>query len=441
MSDPLSTVDDMGTDAATSGNTTRCNDVVAGVIARLHTAIDDVVALVADGVTAEDLHHLTIGLDHQRARLTVATADTTVAWERTRIWRDDGSRSPAARLAHERHRDPGTVGRELARARDLAAMPHVRAGVLAGRLSLDDVDTYRRTRHDAPDLFTTHEAGLITACAHLDHHDTRTALDYWQQRHQPEACERAADRRRARTHLHASATLDGTIAVTGTLDPVNGTIVTNELDRLARELLATDRASGITRSASQRRAAALVTMATRSASIENPTAPGTARPLVTILVGDDTARHLCELSTGTVITPGDVLHHLHHALVETVIFDGPTHLIATTGRRTFTGALRRGIQVRDRHCTHPGCHHPADTCDVDHTIPYAHRPVTDQHGGRLRCPAHNRTDLARHHRPTTITTRPDPTPLDHLRAIIRWRTHTHWTLDDDPDPDPEAEVR
>jgi hypothetical protein len=29
------------------------------------------------------------------------------------------------------------------------------------------------------------------------------------------------------------------------------------------------------------------------------------------------------------------------------------------------------LQVRDRHCRFPGCRRPAQTCDIDHTIPYA----------------------------------------------------------------------
>ena len=48
-----------------------------------------------------------------------------------------------------------------------------------------------------------------------------------------------------------------------------------------------------------------------------------------------------------------------------------------------SGALRRAIQVRDRHCQHPsGCDEPADRCDVDHTVPVSQNGRTDQFGGR-----------------------------------------------------------
>jgi hypothetical protein len=163
--------------------------------------------------------------------------------------------------------------------------------------------------------------------------------------------------------------------------------------------------------------------------------------LFTVLIGDDTARRLCELSTGTVITPGDAHHYADLALVESVLFDGPKRLIAATKKRTFTGAIRRGIQVRDRHCTHPGCTIPAELCDVDHIVPFVERPITDQAGGRLRCPGHNRIrGLDRHDRPGIIPPQTDPTVLDPLRTLIRWRNHTHWPdHDDDPDPDPDTD--
>jgi hypothetical protein len=46
--------------------------------------------------------------------------------------------------------------------------------------------------------------------------------------------------------------------------------------------------------------------------------------------------------------------------------------------------------VRDRYCTDPGCHVPADDCDVDHVIPYADGGPTTQENGRLRCPQRHR---------------------------------------------------
>jgi Domain of unknown function (DUF222)/HNH endonuclease len=48
-------------------------------------------------------------------------------------------------------------------------------------------------------------------------------------------------------------------------------------------------------------------------------------------------------------------------------------------------AVRRAIELRDRHCTFPGCHAPADRCEVDHIVPFAYGGPTSQANGRLGC--------------------------------------------------------
>jgi hypothetical protein len=77
--------------------------------------------------------------------------------------------------------------------------------------------------------------------------------------------------------------------------------------------------------------------------------------------------------------------------MEVVLFDGPATVLSVSRRRSFTGALRRAIEVRDRHCQHPaGCDVPVDRCDVDHVVPWIAGGRTDQFNGRLECRAHNR---------------------------------------------------
>ncbi|HEY1988894.1 MAG TPA: HNH endonuclease signature motif containing protein, partial [Acidimicrobiales bacterium] len=58
--------------------------------------------------------------------------------------------------------------------------------------------------------------------------------------------------------------------------------------------------------------------------------------------------------------------------------------------RLFTGATRRGIQLRDRECTHPYCDRLAVDCEVDHIQPYGQNGPTIQQNGRLLCGFHNR---------------------------------------------------
>ena len=214
----------------------------------------------------------------------------------------------------------------------------------------------------------------------------------------------------------------------GVLDPIGGAVVVSELNRLEHELYLADQRDGVTRTMAQRRAAALVLMAQRSA-----TAPAHGRapkPLFAVLLGDRAFTELCELANGTVITPRQLVHWLGTAQLETVLFDGPSTVISVSKRRSFTGALRRAVEVRDRHCQHPsGCDIPAERCDVDHIIPHAHGGPTSQFNGRLECPTHNRHPDRHDHHATPPPTRA-VTRLDELRARLRWRY-----LHDDDDRD------
>ena len=129
-------------------------------------------------------------------------------------------------------------------------------------------------------------------------------------------------------------------------------------------------------------------------------------------------------------------------MLETVLFDGPDTVVSVSRKRAFTGALRRAIEVRDRHCQHPsGCDVPAERCDVDHIVPWPESQRTDQGNGRLECPTHNR-HADRHD--TDAVPRPVLflTGLDAVRARARWWCSYHDRVsgdgDDEPGPEPLA---
>jgi hypothetical protein len=100
---------------------------------------------------------------------------------------------------------------------------------------------------------------------------------------------------------------------------------------------------------------------------------------------------LCELASGTVVTPGQLVPWLTQAYVERAVFDGPNRVIEL-GQRTrfFTGGLRRAIEIRDRFCVEPGCHVPAEDCDIDHVHEYEDGGTTTQENAAARCGPQNR---------------------------------------------------
>ena len=161
------------------------------------------------------------------------------------------------------------------------------------------------------------------------------------------------------------------------------------------------------------------------------------------MVGDTAFTELCELTNGTIITPRQLAPWLGAAELETILFDGASTVVSVSHRRSFTGAVRRAVEVRDRHCQHPaGCDIPANNCDVDHIVPHSSGGETSQFNGRLECLPHNRHHDLHDHNADPRPTRPI-TRLDELRGRIRWRVIHDDAVDGGPAGDasmPAVEV-
>lgn len=148
--------------------------------------------------------------------------------------------------------------------------------------------------------------------------------------------------------------------------------------------------SHLSKAEAQRRADALVEMATRSR-----TAPKDGRrpvPLISVLVDYPTlAGRVCELAeSGTAVSPGSFVPLLDESLIERAVFTPASRIEVSATARLFTGATRRAIELRDRECTDPYCDGSRRKCQVDHIIPYADGGPTTQENGRLLCGFHNR---------------------------------------------------
>jgi hypothetical protein len=388
-------------------------------IDELAEAIDSLLDVDPTELTDDELHELVTTVQRQRHRLAAVAAAATASWDQRMVWADNGARSAAVRLANETSSSTSSASVDLRRARQLRSMPATAAALAAGDISPDHVDLLSKAAQPWRNAsFADHEDTLVEQCKLLRFADSRKMIDYWCARADADAAEDRAERQRNAAHLNVSPTLDGTVVITGTLDPIGGSIVSDELTRIERELYLADKRDGITRTASQRRAAALVEMATRSATA--PAGGRRPKPLFTALVGDETLSHLCELANGMIVTPGQVVQWAGDADLETVLFDGPSTVISVSHRRGFTGALRRAVQVRDRHCRHTsGCDVPADQCDVDHIVPHAAAGPTSQFNGKLECTPHNRDSDRHDHGGTPRPSRPIDR-LDEIRCRLRW---------------------
>lgn len=386
----------------------------------LTDAVDLLAGLDPENLSSAAWHQLAIGLESQRHRLGAVAADALDHWDRSGIWATDGSRNPAVRLARETRCAVRSARAEMRRARRLRKLPATKAAVLAGEISLDHLDllgsalTSKRLN-----LHPTAEVDLLSQCQALSFVDAVKTVKYWV--HLVDAEADTPTPPAYESFLHVSSTFQQNVVISGELNPVHGSIVMRELNRLENRIRLDDEAAGTQRTPAERRALAMVEMAGRSGSTASGSKP--LRPLFTVLLGEDSFTHLCELAEGVVLPPAHLQEWISAADLETVLFDGPSRVIAVSSKRRFTGALRRAIEVRDRRCTHPsGCDVPADRCDVDHVIPYSEHGSTDQFNGRLQCSTHNRIPV-RHvgSGPGVVDAALHPTVLDQIRGRLRYR--------------------
>jgi hypothetical protein len=393
----------------------------AGAVAAASSVAHDLLDLDRGVLDDDTVHETLTSMELAIAQLRVAAAAMLVEWDQRGVWQNNGSRSPAHRFARETRSSVTTGRAELARARALDKLPHLRQAVLDGLLSWDHVDLFTRAcTREREALLVEHEAVLVAQCIGVPFGDAVIHLRYWQvQADEQLAKERDRPDEQESSKLYASKHLDDRLAIQGDLNAIDGEIVKNELDRLIEELRLADMQAGIERTPGERRAAALVEMARRSA-----TAPAGGRrpqPLFTVIVGDKSFEHLCELASGSVLPTGDLVPYLNDAMLESVIFDGPITVVGVSRRRTFTGALRRAIQVRDRRCRHESeCDVRADQCDVDHVISWINDGETSQFNGRLECKPHNRFEHLHGGDGTPLPHR-EITHLDALRARLQWQ--------------------
>ena len=296
-----------------------------------------------------------------------------------------------------------TAGRRVRLGRTLRHLGVAEEAWLDGEMGEAQVGLMARAHKPATaEALARDEAFLVGEAARLPFRFFARAMAYWRLRADADGVEADATAMCDSRRFHLSASFGGMVFADGAFDPIGGTIVANELKRREQELFEVDwaeakarvgesvSATDLVRSPAQRRADAVVEMATRSASAG--THGKRPEPLFSVLVGYETfAGPVCELEAGAVVSPGSLRPWLDRAAVERVVFDSPSRVIDLGERRRFfTGATRRAVALRDRECFHPFCDVPAADCEIDHTLPWSEGGLTTQENGRPACPFHNR---------------------------------------------------
>ena len=367
---------------------------------------DALARLDLSAVADTELGEMIAAVHREQARLMANQAQLMGEFDARHAFASDGSKTVAAWMARATHCAPSEA-RALARlARRLPNMPFTRETLQAGEISERHAQIlgrlYASARKPVADAFPAAEEMLVGYAIDLYFDDFLAAVRYWENLVDADGAEDQAASDYAARRFHMSETWRGNWALDGQLDPISGEEVFTELSRREQELFQHDwnEAKAIhgdntclehlARTPAQRRADALVQIARRSAA--KPADAVEPRPLLVAHLGDDSLNRMCELASGTVITPGRLVPLLDKADIQRIVYAGKSRRITDLGERTrfFTGPRREAILLRDRRCQHPGCRVPAHNCQVDHIEPRSKGGLTTQDNGQPECGHHNR---------------------------------------------------
>jgi hypothetical protein len=356
----------------------------------LAMGVKEAAAVDVHALTDDELTDAVIEVTRLRAALEAAESRLDFAWEQRGAWRADGARSAAAWMTKTTQTPKADCGRRLWAGRAASHMALAAEAWLAGEIDGAHVRRLARARNRRTEMaFADAEAFLVGEAKKLTYAEFDIVVSYWEAHADPDGADDAAMEQRSRRRVSLDQTFAGMWSGHMLLDPVSGAVVAAELARLeqaffeadwaeARERLGRDPAAHeLERTPDQRRADALVEMAMRSRGATGARSEGFT--------------HLCQLSTGKVVRPVDLLPWLEDLELEAILFDElGDRAIRASRRRLFVGALRRIIEVRDQQCYHPMCEEPLDRCQVDHIEPWPLGGMTSQDNGRLACGFHNR---------------------------------------------------
>jgi Domain of unknown function (DUF222)/HNH endonuclease len=315
--------------------------------------------------------------------------------DRRRPYLRDGYLSTSSWFAQQFRLAHSAAAGDVRLARALDAMPQTRKAVASGEVSSSVARVLATAREADPETFAESESLLLDAARRHSVRDLQRVVGYWRAAAQDMRDPKLEpDDLHARRRLHASPTVFGMVRLDGDLDPEAGeTVITALRAYLDAELRSPDPEDR--RTPAQRRADALYEMCRQWMDLADRPAVRGERPHVTVMVDIEALRGApggrAEAEHTGPITPKAARRWACDAALTRVLATGRSEPL-DVGRKTpvVPAAIRRGVIVRDRHCTFPGCDRPPGWCDAHHVLHWADGGPTSLANLILLCRRHHR---------------------------------------------------
>ena len=277
-------------------------------------------------------------------------------------------------------------------ARVLDELPRTQESFSAGRAPFSNVSMIARLAEAVGTQATRNvERTLVTAAEELDTGRMRDLVQFTRYRIDADGALDADNRNHERRWLQCSQTFDGMFVINGELDAEGGARVATALDALSRPCGPDDERTG-----GQRRADALVDLATRQ--LQNGGLPDVhgQRPHLVVTVSADTLTGApgaapAELRGAGPVHPATAQRLACDAALTTAVVgdDGAIHAVGAESR-TVPAPLRTALALRDKGCVVPRCGCPPGWTDAHHIQHRANGGRTVLENLVLLCRRHHR---------------------------------------------------
>ncbi len=364
---------------------------VAPSLARLTDAVDALQAEHLDGLTDGALGDDIIALRRQIERLEAECSRRLFRFDEQRGYASEGAVSMQSWLRHHCNLSGSAAAMRVEVARMLPQLPSTERALRDGDIGFQHASLIARTAADlGAERVHPAEPVLVDAAKRLDPARLRVLTRHVRHCVDPDRERDAANHDHHRRWLHLSQTLDGIFVLDGQLDAEGGALLRTAINALDKPIPDDDRTPA------QRRADAIIELATRQLQRGDLPAVAGQRPHLTVTASAPTLRHAPGAPAGELNFAGPVIADLVRRLAcdasvthITVAASGePLDVGRTT--RTIPPALRRALVTRDHGCRFPGCDRPPEWTDAHHLVHWADGGETRLDNLVLLCRHHHR---------------------------------------------------
>jgi hypothetical protein len=183
---------------------------------------------------------------------------------------------------------------------------------------------------------------------------------------------------------------DGSVLISGQLDPIGGAALRTALEPLAQPM-----GQGDDRPLDRRQGDAIVELSLHSLDAGLVPQHASQRPHLQVTTTLETLQGLpgspaADMEFSTPIASPTVQRLACDASVARVVF-GPGSVVVDVGRaaRVVSGATRRALNARDQHCQWPGCERTASYSAAHHVVHWIQGGATDLSNLTLLCHRHH----------------------------------------------------